>query len=111
MAEDGFTVNNFDHLEEAQNSVSYGIYDTQDNCWIGDETGPRVFTREDSAKAKGMPHQVLAKIAAMMAEMQLGYKPGRFVAAEFNAENLRLRDSVETKMTPLEALIKLENGQ
>ena|ERR1700675_2775829 len=110
MAEDGFTVNNFEHLE-AQSDVSYGIYDTQDNCWIGDDKGPKLFTREDSAKAKGMPQQVMARIAAMMAEMQLGYAPGRFQAAEFHAQDLRLKDSVDTKMTPLEALIKLENGQ
>jgi hypothetical protein len=108
MAE-GFEVNNFEHLDSQR--PSYGMYDTQDDCWIGDETGPRVFTIEDSAKCNGLPHRVMAQIAAQMAEVQLGYTPGRIQAREFNAENLRLRDSVDTKMTPLEALIKLESGE
>ena len=107
MAE-GFVVNDPEHLDAQR--PGYGMYDTQDNCWLGDDTGPKVFTIEDSAKANGLPHRLLAQIAAQMVEVQLGYTPGRVEVREFNTPNLRLRDQVQTRMTPLEALIKLENG-
>jgi hypothetical protein len=106
---DGFTVNNFDHLAQ-QSDVSYGIYDTQGECWIGDETGPRVFTRADSAEMNGMPQETIAKLAAMLAGVQLGYAAGRLQPREFHEKELHLRDEVPTKMTALEALIKLESG-
>ena len=111
MAEpQGFSVNDFGHLEEAQD-VKYGIYDTQDNCWLGDENGPRLYTLEDSKKLKGMPQQLAARIAAQMTAVQLGYPQTRLVAREFKQEELVLRDSVDTKMTAVEALRKLENGE
>ena len=106
--EQGFVVNDPEHLDAQR--PGYGMYDTQDNCWLGDETGPKVFTVEDSARANGLPHRLMAQIAAQMVEVQLGYTPGRVQVREFNAPNLRLRDQVETQMTPLEALIKLESG-
>lgn len=108
--EQGFTVNDFQHLGEARDAARYGIYDTRDNCWIGDETGPRVFTSEDSDKANGLPQRVLAQIAAQMAEKQLGYGMGRLRAQEFRDGGFTLKDEVQTKMTALEALIRVENG-
>ena len=111
MAEQGFSVNDFGHLEEAQD-VKYGIYDTQDNCWLGDENGPRLYDLELSKKMKGMPQQLAARIAAQMTEVQLGYTPGRLRAVEFkNQDSLVLKDSVDTKMTAVAALRKLENGE
>src|SRR5271168_1531423 len=103
MADDGFTVNDFDHLAE-QSDVSYAIYDTQDNCWVGDETGPRMFTREDSVKLNGMPQELAARIAAQVWGVQLGYVPGRLRAVIFKEEDLRMKDEVPTKMSGLEAL-------
>lgn len=88
----------------------YGIYDTKDNCWIGDSSGPRLFTHEDSEKANGMPQYVMARIAAQMAEVQMGYDLGRLRAREFTERDLKLKDEVSTKMGPLEALDKLERG-
>lgn len=106
---DGFTVNNFDHLAAASD-VPYGLYDTVGNCWIGDISGPKVFTREDSLKANGMPTALLAQITAQVTEIQLGYAPGRVKAQEFNEQDLRLKDEVPIKMTSLEALRTLESG-
>lgn len=106
---DGFTVNNFDHLAE-QSDVGYGIYDTRDNCWIGDNVGSRVFTRKDSEEAKGIPQETMAKIAAMMAGVQLGYAVGRLQARVFNETDLQMTGEMPTKMTAEEALIKLESG-
>jgi hypothetical protein len=112
MAEEGFVINDLDHMNTFACSVeSYGIYDTRDDVWLGDNNGPRVFTREDSKKAKGLPHETLAKIAAQIAGVQLGYSIGRLQARVFNQGDLRLRDEVPTKMGPIEALIRLENGR
>src|SRR5271163_2391180 len=107
---DGFTVNNFDHLAQ-QSDVSYGIYDTQDNCWIGDDTGPKLFSRESSAEANGMPQELMARIAAQMIGVQLGYALGRLQCVVFKGEELQMKDEVPTKMTAIEALIKLEEGR
>jgi len=107
---DGFMVNDFEHLA-AQSDVSYAIYDTQDNCWLGDETGPKVFTRESSIEAKGIPQELLAKIAAQMWGVQLGYALGRLRALVFKEEDLQIKDEVLTKMTALEALKKMESGE
>ena len=113
MAEQGFTVNDFDHLAEASD-VAYGIYDTKENCWVGDESGPRLFTRADSVKCNGMPQRIIAQIAAQMAEIQVGYSKdgmaGRLRAQEFHGQDLVHKDSVDTLMTPLEALTKLEGS-
>jgi hypothetical protein len=107
---DGFTVNDFDHLEKASDA-SYGVYDTQENCWLGDETGPRLFTRELSKEANGVPQELLARIAAQLAGVQCGYAVGRLQARVFNEDDLVLKDSVPTKMSAVEALTKLENGE
>lgn len=112
MAEEGFVVNDLDHMSTFARGVeSYGIYDTKDDVWLGDKNGPRVYTRADSEKAKGIPVEVLAKIAAQMTGVQLGYAMGRLQARVYNTGDLRLRDEVPTKMSAVAALIRLENGR
>jgi hypothetical protein len=116
MAE-GFAVNDFEHLEDAQrqSTVEYGIYDTRDDCWLGDDNGPRLFTFEDSKKANGMDTRIMAQIAAQMTEVQLGYSKdgmsGRLRAKEFNLKEVRLKDEMPTQMTALEALVIVEGGK
>jgi len=112
MADEGFVVNDLEHMSTfARGAESYGIYDTQDDVWLGDKNGPQVYTRADSEKAKGLPHETLAKIAAQITGVQLGYAIGRLQAREYNAGDLRLRDEVPTKMSAVNALIRLENGR
>lgn len=110
MAEQGFTVNDFSHLEEAQD-VKYGIYDTQDCCWLGDENGPKLFDRDHELVKRGLPQRVAAQIAAQMTAVQVGYPQTRLVAREFKPQELVHKDSVDTKMSAVEALRKLENGE
>jgi hypothetical protein len=105
---DGFTVNDFEHLGAASD-VAYGVYDTVDNCWLGDETGPKLFARKDAKN--GVTQEILARISAQMTGVQMGYPVGRLRAQVFNEQELRLRDSVPTKMSAVEALTKLENGE
>jgi hypothetical protein len=113
MAEQGFSVNDFGHLDEAQDVKYgiYGIYDTQDDCWLGDDNGPRLYDRVISEKLNGMPQQLAARIAAQMTAVQLGYPQTRLIARVYDGSGTKLRDSVDTKMTAVEALRKLENGE
>lgn len=114
---DGFVVNDSEHFDEAQrqSAIEYGIYDTQDDCWLGDENGPRLFTLEDSKKANGMDTRIMAQIAAQMTEVQLGYSKdgmaGRLRAKEFNLREVKLKDEMPTTMTALEALVIVEGGK
>jgi len=80
----------------------YGLYDTKDNLWLGDDGGPRVY--EDFT---------IARIAAQIWEIQItGTDMGaRIQAREIEpTESWHLRDRVATKMSGIEALTKIENG-
>ena len=79
--------------------TTWGIYDTQDNLWIGNADGP--LTYED---------HTLARIAAQVAEEAL---LGTDLAMRFQAREIpwrawRLRDEVKLKHTPLEAIRRIE---
>ena len=81
----------------------WGLYDTEDNCWMGDNetyTGPKLFEEYG-----------LARIAAQVMDVQLRQQPGRTKATEFIEQPLRLRDKVNTKMDSLEALKGIESGK
>lgn len=108
--QEGFSVNDFSHLEQSQD-VAYGLYDTWHNCWLGDEFGPKLFTRADSEKCKGMPQETLARISAQMTAVQLGWTPGRLQSREYHGDAVVLKDTVDTKMSAVEALRKIENGE
>ena len=99
----------------------WGVFDTKDNCWLGDKTGPKLFTlkslREDIKKAGGDPEALnevgvenMANISAQMAAMQVGTSPTRFRARPFNEKNLRYKDDIKTRMDPLKALERVERG-
>lgn len=82
----------------------YGVYDTVDKVWLGSgeatSTGPKLF--DDRAHAK---------VAARLVDVQLGVTPGRHREKKFPKGQLRLREIVPTKMTPLETLTGLEEGR
>lgn len=79
--------------------TKYGLLDMVDNCWLGDETGPKLFDE-----------LWVARIAAQVADERLGYAPGRTRAIPYMEGPVRLKDQVDTKMSALEALQKLEDG-
>lgn len=109
LPEDGFVVNDIEHLQEQ--CPVYGVYDTEDNCWIGDDKGPRLFTVADNEKTKGViNYEVLAKLSAQITNIQMGYKPGRLVHREYKNEDLRLRDTLPVKMSGVEAIIIAEGS-
>lgn len=108
---EGFEVNNFEHME-AESDVTYGIYDTQDNCWIGDDKGPILYTRDFAMTAgKGMPQELLARMSAQITCVQMGWAPTRLRALEFTPQELHLKDEIPVKMSGVEAIRRAENGQ
>ena len=82
----------------------YGLYDTQDNVWMGDKAGPRLF---DSAKDE---FPTLARTRAMMVDAQLGQQAGRTQAREWKPAEVRLRDEKPVLRDALAALTLLEGG-
>jgi hypothetical protein len=76
--------------------IQYGLYDTEDDVWMGDDNGPKTFT--------DFMH---ARVASEVVDVR---RPGRTKAREYDPAPKRLRDEVPTKMTTEEALRRMENG-
>lgn len=89
--------------------MRFGIYDTKDNCWIGDDKGPKLFDPADfdgdEAKAK-----ILARVAAQVIDVRLKQAPGRLQAREYDEKPKVFKDEIATHMTSLDALKKIEDG-
>jgi hypothetical protein len=80
--------------------MSWGILDTQDNVWIGNDDGPLSYDDEK-----------LAQVACQMAAVQAKVELTRYRARELPASGpWNLRDKVRTVCTPEEALRRLEEG-
>lgn len=78
----------------------YGLYDTQDDCWLGDDQGPLLYEEED-----------VAKVSAQVLDVRLKQAPGRTRAKPFAAEeSLVKKDEKETFMEAEEAIARLEKG-
>jgi len=88
--------------------MKWGVYDTVDNVWIGDDAGPVLYDNDpDKPEITG---EFLAKASAQIVDMRLGQPPGRCRAREWVEQSVRLRDTVDTKMSTLTALERLEGG-
>ena len=81
--------------------MTWGILDTADNSWIGNDSGPLVFA--DFA---------IARVAAQVLETQaFGTDLGaRYKAREFVSSGLRLKDHIEVRMDSLTALQRIEGA-
>lgn len=82
--------------------MKLGIYDIQDDCWLGVNdkgTGPKTFDDPE-----------LAEVAREVACKQLGWPYSRLVIQPFVEAVLVEKDEVPTKMTTAKALRKLEEG-
>lgn len=79
----------------------FGVYDTKDNCWLGDENGPKVFE-----------NYLVARVASQVYAMQ---SFGTDLVCRYKAMPIpeginKKKDEVPTKMDTLQALTRLENG-
>jgi hypothetical protein len=82
--------------------MMFGIFDTVDRCWLGTNdtgTGPKTFEEE-----------LLARCAAQLADVRLGWPPGRSRARAYDATGVTLKDELQTKMDTLNALRLVERG-
>lgn len=80
--------------------MKYGIYDTIDCCWLGNDTGPALFRADDLD---------LAEIARSVCVVRLGiHAPGRLVVRVYDEPEVQLRDSIPTTITNTEALDYLQ---
>lgn len=80
--------------------VKYGLLDIVDNCWIGDHHGPRLFDEF-----------WIARVAAQVADVMVGNKPGTIMAAPYIEYKLKLKDEVAVKMDSRTALKMLKEGK
>ena len=88
--------------EETKLIGRFGVYDTKDDCWLGDEKGPREFV-----------YFLLARIAAEVWSDQLGVNrmTRRFEARELPSnDDWSLKDTIDVKRSALESLTRIEEG-
>jgi hypothetical protein len=83
-----------------QKGETWGLWDTQDKCWLGNDAGPKMFSDFDEAK-----------LAAAVANVQLGWPAGRVRERRLIRPAEIFRDKVEAKMTPLEAIEMIEDDR
>jgi len=84
---------------ETKTDVGFGIYDTVDNCWLGDDNGPVLYG-----------DLVIARISAQVQGVRLGYEPTRLQHRVYDYKPVRLRDTVNAKMDNVTALKLIEDG-
>jgi hypothetical protein len=81
--------------------MKFGVFDTVDELWIGDENGPKLFEFED-----------LAKLAAMIVDKRLKQPLGRSRALPFDEkQSVHYKDTVNTVMDSKQAIEELEEGR
>lgn len=83
--------------------IKYGIYDVQDNCWLG--------TSEEGTGPKTFDIKTLAKVASMIAAKRLGIPYTRLeVRPVYQGGAWSIKDELPTRMSTAKALRKLEDG-
>jgi hypothetical protein len=79
--------------------MKFGLYDTEDNLWVGNDKGPLLYDDE-----------ALARVAGMVADRCLHQRLGRTRALPFQGGELKLHDHKPLLATATEALTQLEEG-
>jgi hypothetical protein len=90
-------------LEDEMDTIGrFGIFDTKDNVWMGNEQGPLVYE-----------YLLLARVAAQVMECQVFGTDMRcrYKAKPIPESEFRHRDDIATKMSGVEALKKIEEGR
>lgn len=84
----------------------WGIFDTKDGLWLGNDAGPKLF----SESLNGVDARTLAQVSCQMTEVQIGFETGRLRPRLFVDGPLQEVDEVHAKMTPARALRLVERG-
>lgn len=77
-----------------------GLFDSQDNCWLGDSNG--VFKYTD---------KFIAKAVREIVTVQLGWDWSRVQVLPYPKDAKDKKDEVDTLMSPEEALRRIEEGE
>ena len=95
--------------EDIREGRQWGLYDTKDNSWIGDEKGPRLFP-DQMINGKIADGEILARIAAQMVDMQLG-RVAVTRAREYTENAVFKKDTLKTTCNTEDALRRIEEGR
>jgi hypothetical protein len=88
--------------------MSWGIYDDEDELWYGGDEGPKLFDDLLLARcALTVLHAQLPKALTMRSRWKEG---PRLQVKEWPGGPARVRDEVKTRMSPEEALKRIERG-
>ena len=96
--------------------VRYGLYDTVDNLWLGDDNGPKTFAEGDILPWD--PERALtaeealffARCAAEAACHVVEWPPTRVRAREIDITTWKIKDEVVKTRTELDWVIRKERG-
>lgn len=80
----------------------YGLFDTEADCWLGDDKGPRTFGNFE-----------VARMAAQVFEAQIcgADLAGRIKAREIPENAWHLKDELPVKRSALKAIQNIEGGR
>jgi hypothetical protein len=92
--------------------MRYGLFDTKDGLWLGDDHGPRAFDEDDVVNGQrvGESARIIARMAMEMTTYQLDWDYGRIEVRELPVEPWRFRDELPLRDTAEGWLRKKERG-
>ena len=96
--------------------ITYGIYDTRDNVWIGDKVGPRLYNIETLAHLPVPPKtddEVLeiVEVVAVMLAGQIGISSHLFRPIPYEGGANKLRDEIPIVCDGAASLKSYEEGR
>jgi hypothetical protein len=77
----------------------WGLFDTADNCWMGDLSGPTVYRDGD-----------IAAIGGSLLAHELDLPSGRLEVRRYDGSGNKLKDEVAKKQSAKGLLARLERG-
>jgi hypothetical protein len=83
---------------------AWGVYDTKDDCWIGNDRGPLLYTGTEEPPVSG---QLMAMAAATIANDRMMFSC-RFRARLFTGGPMRQRDEIEFRRSAEESVRRIE---
>ena len=87
-------------------SFSWGVYDTQDDCWVGNASGPLLYT--GTLEGPVIDGEYLARAAATIVNERMNCG-SRFRAKLFCGGPMRLKDEIEFKRSAEDAVKRIES--
>jgi hypothetical protein len=93
----------------------FGVFDTKDNLWLGDDHGPKTFGIGDALPngrkvATDDEAFTLARCSAELADIQMGWGNRTKAMAVPEGDDWHIRDEVKPKVSALRALRMKERG-